>query len=180
MDKDLMAILAPIPPKRPLLPPLSARSSLALLCQVLYREGYNDHIAGHITWRQADDTLLANPWELAWDELGHEDILTLDAQGKVLSGGWNITPAINLHTEIYNRRPDVKVIIHNHSRYGTVGPTPAALPPFTIRPRLRLMVRFRCWMSTMRRSMTKVRVPVAPSCLGTTSGHCWLITGSLS
>ena len=120
MDKDLMATLAPIPPKRPLLPTLSARSSLALLCQVLYREGYNDHIAGHISWRQADDTLLANPWELAWDELGQEDILTLDAQGRVLSGGWNITPAINLHTEIYSRRPDVNVIIHNHSRYGTL------------------------------------------------------------
>ena len=120
MDKDLMAALAPIPPKRSLLPPLSAQSTLALLCQVLFREGYNDHIAGHITWRQTDDTLLANPWELAWDELGGDDILTLDTQGRVLAGGWNITPAINLHTEIYNRRPDVKVIIHNHSRYGTV------------------------------------------------------------
>ncbi len=129
MDKDLMAMLAPVTPKRPLLPELSPSTTLALLCHALFREGYNDHIAGHITWRQDDDTLLANPWELAWDELSGDDILGLNSDGRVIAGGWNITPAINLHTEIYSRRPDVKVIIHNHSRYGTVWANARRVPP---------------------------------------------------
>jgi len=129
MDKDLMATLAPITPKRPLLPELSPSATLALLCHSLFREGYNDHIAGHITWRQDDDTLLANPWELAWDELTGDDILTLSPEGQVTAGGWNITPAINLHTEIYSRRPDVTVIIHNHSRYGTLWANAGRVPP---------------------------------------------------
>lgn len=59
---------------------------MALLCRVLFQEGYNDHIAGHVTYRQDDGTMLVNPWELAWDEVCASDILTIDANGKVLDG----------------------------------------------------------------------------------------------
>ena len=129
MNKELMAQLAPVPAKRPLLPDLSPQAELAILCRVLFREGYSDHIAGHISYLQDDGTMLVNPWELAWDELTEDDILRLDANGKVIEGGWNVTPAINLHTEIHQRRPDVKIIIHNHARYGTVWANAGRVPP---------------------------------------------------
>lgn len=126
---ELLKQLAPIPHKRPLLPELTPEAELALLCRVLYKEGYSDHIAGHISYKQDDGTMLVNPWELAWDELTAGDILRLDSSGKVIAGGWNVTPAINLHTEIHDRRPDVRVIIHNHSRYGTVWANAGRVPP---------------------------------------------------
>lgn len=129
MNEELMKQFAPVPRKRPLLPALSPQAELALLCRVLYKEGYNDHIAGHITYLQDDGTMLVNPWELAWDELVEGDILRLDESGKVIEGGWNVTPAINLHTEIHARRPGVKVIIHNHARYGTVWANAGRVPP---------------------------------------------------
>ncbi len=129
MNEELMKQLAPVPRKRPLLPPLSPQAELALLCRVLFKEGYNDHIAGHISYLQDDGTMLVNPWELAWDELTESDIIRLDKNGKVIEGGWNVTPAINLHTEIHARRHDVKVIIHNHARYGTVWANARRVPP---------------------------------------------------
>src|SRR5687767_2028440 len=112
--------LAPNPGRYPLLPALTPKQQLALLCRVLFREGYNDHIAGHITYRQDDGTLLANPWELAWDEVTAADILTLSADGKVIDGRWNITPAINLHRDMHTQRHDVRVVIHNHPQWGSV------------------------------------------------------------
>ncbi len=129
MNTELMKQLAPVARKRPLLPPLSPQAELALLCRVLFKEGYNDHIAGHISYLQDDGTMLVNPWELAWDELVEDDILRLDSDGKVIEGGWNVTPAINLHTEIHARRPDVKVIIHNHARYSTIWANAGRVPP---------------------------------------------------
>jgi len=129
MNDELMKQLAPVTPKRPLLPPLTSHAELALLCRVLFKEGYSDHIAGHISYLQDDGTMLVNPWELAWDELTADDILRLDQGGNVIEGGWNVTPAINLHTEIHDRRPDVKVIIHNHARYGTVWANAGRVPP---------------------------------------------------
>jgi ribulose-5-phosphate 4-epimerase/fuculose-1-phosphate aldolase len=38
----------------------------------------------------------------------------------VIEGRWNVTPAIGLHLAIHARRPDVRVVIHNHSRFGTL------------------------------------------------------------
>jgi L-fuculose-phosphate aldolase len=87
MDEDLMQKLAPVPRLVPLTPPLSPRAELALLCRLLFAEGYDDHIAGHVTLKQADGTILCNPWELAWDELKASDVITLDESGKVIDIG---------------------------------------------------------------------------------------------
>lgn len=128
---DLLKQLAPVERKHPLLPELSPRAELALLCRVLFREGYNDHIAGHISYKQADGTLLMNPWELAWDEVCAEDVLRIDpASGKVIEGHWNVTPAVNVHLEVHAARgEDVRVVIHNHSRFGSVWASARRVPP---------------------------------------------------
>ena len=115
-----MKQLAPRPGRRPLLPDLSPRAEVALLCRVLFREGYDDHIAGHVSVLQPDGTLLVNPWELAWDEITAADVMRVDLAGSVLEGEWNVTPALGLHLAVHRARKDVKVILHNHSRFGTL------------------------------------------------------------
>ena len=107
-------------PIAPALPELAAAQELALLCRCLFAEGYDDHLAGHITYKQADGTFLVNPFGLTWDEVTASDIMTMDADGNEISGRWTITPAITLHVELHRTRGDVGVAIHNHSRWGTV------------------------------------------------------------
>jgi ribulose-5-phosphate 4-epimerase/fuculose-1-phosphate aldolase len=129
LNPELLARYAPRPGRHPLLPSLTPQQQLALLCRVLHREGYNDHIAGHITVRQADGSYLANPWELTWGELTASDIVRLDGQGRVIEGDWNITPAINLHLDIHALRHDVNVVIHNHPQWGSVWSAVGRIPP---------------------------------------------------
>lgn len=129
MMDELLKQLAPNPGRYPLAPPLSPQAELALLCRLLFSEGYDDHIAGHISYRQADGSFLINPWELAWDEVSAADIIRVDTAGKVIEGQWNVTPAISLHLEIHREREDVDVIIHNHSRYGTLWANMRRIPP---------------------------------------------------
>ena len=107
-------------PIAPALPELTAAQELALLCRCLFSEGYDDHLAGHITYKQPDGTLLVNPFGLTWDEVTASDIMTMDADGNEISGRWTITPAITLHVELHRVRDDIAVAIHNHSRWGTV------------------------------------------------------------
>lgn len=126
---EKLAPLVPNPGRYPILQALDAKQQVALLCRVLFREGYADHIAGHITWRQDDGTLLVNPWELAWDEVCASDILTTDANGRILDGRWNVTPAINVHRDMHARRHDVRVVIHNHSEWGSVWAACKRVPP---------------------------------------------------
>ena len=51
-----------------LIPDLSAAEELVLLARTLWREGYDDHLAGHITYNLGDGTLLCNPWLVLWNE----------------------------------------------------------------------------------------------------------------
>jgi ribulose-5-phosphate 4-epimerase/fuculose-1-phosphate aldolase len=129
MNEDLLARLAPVPRKEPLTPPLAPRAELALLCRTLFTEGYDDHIAGHVTMKQDDGSILCSPWELAWDELRARDVIRLDGQGRVIEGHWNVTPAIGLHLAIHALRSDVCVIVHNHSRFGTLWANARRIPP---------------------------------------------------
>jgi ribulose-5-phosphate 4-epimerase/fuculose-1-phosphate aldolase len=112
-----MKVTKPIAPP---LPELTPQQELALLCRVLFAEGYNDHLAGHITYKQPDGTFLVNPFGLTWDEVRASDVMRMDADGNELEGRWTITPAITLHVELHRNRDDVGVAIHNHPDWGTV------------------------------------------------------------
>lgn len=120
---------APNPGRRPLLPHLSDQAQVALMCRMLFREGWNEHIAGHITYRLPDGTILTNPWELAWDEVTASDILTLDESGVVIAGEWNTTPALGLHLHLHKLRPEVNVVIHNHARFSGIWANMHRVPP---------------------------------------------------
>ena len=111
-----------------LLPALTPREELVLLARTLWREGYDDHLAGHITYRQPDGTLLCNPWLLLWEEIRPEDVLVIDTEGTLLEGDWPVPLGIPLHLELHRQRTDVVVAVHSHPRYGTVWADLGRLP----------------------------------------------------
>jgi L-fuculose-phosphate aldolase len=120
INPAILKQFAPRPGRRPLLPELSEQAQVALMCRMLFQEGWDDHIAGHITYRLEDGSILTNPWELAWDEITASDVLTLNEAGEVTAGDWNVTPAIGLHIQLHQLRPDVNVVIHNHAHYSGI------------------------------------------------------------
>ena len=129
VDYDMLKHFAPNPGRRPLIPELSEKAQVALMCRMLFHEGWNEHIAGHITYRLDNGTVLTNPWELAWDEVTASDIVTLDEEGKIVEGEWNVTPALGLHIQLHNARPDVNVVIHNHARWSGIWANMHRVPP---------------------------------------------------
>jgi ribulose-5-phosphate 4-epimerase/fuculose-1-phosphate aldolase len=113
----------------PALPELSPHQELALLARTLHREGYDDHLAGHISYRQPDGTLLVNPFGLTWDEIRAGDVVRIDLDGRVLDGAWTVSPAIELHLALHRARDDVQVAVHNHPVWGTVWADLHEVPP---------------------------------------------------
>jgi ribulose-5-phosphate 4-epimerase/fuculose-1-phosphate aldolase len=113
----------------PKLPAVSPQAEVALLARTLFREGYDEHLAGHITSRQPDGTFLVNPMGLPWDEVRASDVMRIDAEGHVLEGKWSVTPAIQLHVSIYRDRHDVNWTVHNHPRWGTIWADLQRVPP---------------------------------------------------
>jgi len=116
------------PTREALLPELTPREELVLLARTLWREGYDDHLAGHITYRQPDGTLLCNPWLLLWEEIRPEDVLVIDPDGRLIEGNWPVPLGIPLHVELHRRRDDIGVTVHSHPRFGTVWADLGRLP----------------------------------------------------
>jgi L-ribulose-5-phosphate 4-epimerase len=116
------------PTAEKLLPDLSPREELVLLARTLWREGYNDHLAGHITIREGD-TLLCNPWLLTWAELRPEHVIRIDLEGNLLEGDWPVPLGIPLHLALHELRQDVQVAMHSHPLYGTVWADMREVPP---------------------------------------------------
>jgi len=129
INPDILKQFAPKAGRRPLLPPLSNKAQVALMCRMLFREGWNEHIAGHITYRLDNGNILTNPWELAWDEVTASDILVLDHSGVIIEGEWNTTPALGLHLQLHQLRPEVNVVIHNHARWSGIWANMHKVPP---------------------------------------------------
>jgi ribulose-5-phosphate 4-epimerase/fuculose-1-phosphate aldolase len=118
-----------VPTPDRLIPDLTPAQEIAVLARTLWVEGYNDHLAGHITVNLGDGTLLCNPWLVRWDELRPEHMIRIDLEGGVVDGEWPVPLGIPLHLELHRARPDVQVAVHNHPLYGTVWADMGEVPP---------------------------------------------------
>jgi ribulose-5-phosphate 4-epimerase/fuculose-1-phosphate aldolase len=123
----------PTPPWRPrpgaLLPEMPPEMDVVLLCRTLWHEGFDDHLGGHVTIRQADGTLLTNPWPLLWNEFGPDDVVRIDEDGTVLEGRWTPAPGVRLHIALHKARPGVNVAVHHHPRFATLWANAQRIPP---------------------------------------------------
>jgi ribulose-5-phosphate 4-epimerase/fuculose-1-phosphate aldolase len=99
---------------------LTPEQELACALRICAREGWRENLSGHITVATPDGGMWCNPWGLWWDEVTASDVLRLDADGEIVAGRWDVTPAVFLHTELHRSRPDAAVIVHNHPYYATL------------------------------------------------------------
>lgn len=117
------------PTAEKLMPDLTVREELVVLARALWREGYSDHLAGHITVNLGDGTLLCNPWLITWAELRPSQLIRIDLEGRLVEGEWPVPLGIPLHLELHKARGDVVWAAHNHPLHGTVWADMAEVPP---------------------------------------------------
>jgi len=110
---------------------LNDHQKLACAFRILAREGFSENIAGHITWANEDSSsMLVNPWGLWWDEVSASDVCRIDPDGTVLEGKWDVTPAVQIHTELHRRRPESRVVVHNHPYHVVLLASMGLVPEF--------------------------------------------------
>lgn len=112
-----------------LMPVLTPPEELAVLARGLWRKGYDDHIAGHITVNRGDGTLWCTPRLLRWEEVRPEHVVVINLDGEVLEGDWPAPAGIPLHRALRRARPDIGVVVHSHPLYSTVWASIGEVPP---------------------------------------------------
>ncbi len=60
------------------------------------------------------------PSGMEYQELSAEDIVVIDIDGNVIDGLRKPSTELQLHCEVYRKRPDVGGVVHTHSTFATV------------------------------------------------------------
>ena len=95
------------------------KENMILAGKVLVAEGQDDFTRGHISFRTPDNPalFLMKPHSVGLDEITHDNILTIDLDGKVVAGAAKRHSEVFIHSEIYRARPDVHCVLHTHPPY---------------------------------------------------------------
>lgn len=96
-------------------------SEIISVSNEIYDKGLVPGKAGNISKRiksSNGDIVAITPTLKSLSNLKEEDIVLVDMDGNVLSKG-KPSSEVNMHLEIYKKRPDVNAIVHTHSTYAT-------------------------------------------------------------
>ena len=83
----------------------------------IYNKGLVSGKSGNISARFGD-VIAITPTLKSLSNLKEEDIVLVNMDGEVLTRG-KPSSEVNMHLEIYKKRPDVNAIVHTHSPYAT-------------------------------------------------------------
>ena len=83
----------------------------------IYNKGLVSGKSGNISARFGD-VIAITPTLKSLSNLKEEDIVHVNMDGEVLTKG-KPSSEVNMHLEIYKKRPDVNAIVHTHSPYAT-------------------------------------------------------------
>lgn len=111
----------PEPLKDPVAESLRRRKELVIACRLTASLGLDWGTAGHITVRDArhPDCFWVNAYGRAFGLMGLDDLLLVDATGRVLEGNGTLNPAaFAVHAAIHEARPEVLAAAHGHSTHG--------------------------------------------------------------
>jgi L-fuculose-phosphate aldolase len=96
------------------------RFRIAAARRILYREGCDSNIGGHVSSRAVgEDAFWVTGLEYL-DQTTPDRVCKLGLDLQVREGQMDFSPAVNFHARIYENRPDVNGIVHIHSHYITV------------------------------------------------------------
>ena len=96
-------------------------SEIISVSNEIYDKGLVPGKAGNISKRiksSNGDIVAITPTLKSLANLKEEDIVLVDMDGEALSKG-KPSSEVNMHLEIYKKRPDVNAIVHTHSTYAT-------------------------------------------------------------
>src|SRR6478735_2401537 len=113
--------MAPDPDPDPAtMTPDDLRFRIAAGRRILYREGCDSNVGGHVSARAEDgDGFWVTGFEYL-DQTVAANVAKLDFDLNPLVGEHELSPAVNFHALIYRRRPDVNAIVHVHYHHISV------------------------------------------------------------
>lgn len=91
-----------------------AREAIVLVCRRLYDRGLVAGPDGNVSVRRDDGTVLVTPTGLSKVDVTPDDLVVVSLEGRVREGRRAPSSELRMHLRIYQRRPDVRAVVHAH------------------------------------------------------------------
>jgi L-fuculose-phosphate aldolase len=98
---------------------MSEKSKLVEICKKIYKEGFVAATDGNISTVTKDNTFLITRSGISKGEVSEDDILEIDASGKILNGKGKLSTEFKIHLFAYSKRHEVFAVVHCHPVYAT-------------------------------------------------------------
>lgn len=91
------------------------------ICHKMWQLGWVAANDGNVSVKLDDGTILATPTGMSKSFITPEKLILIDAQGNILQAAEGLRPSseIKMHLRCYDKRPDVKSVIHAHPAAAT-------------------------------------------------------------
>lgn len=100
----------------------AARKDLACALRAAHRLGLGEGVCNHFSLALPDRPghFLINPQGLMWSEIGPDDLVVIDAQGRKVEGRHEVEPtAFFIHGWIHRTVPEAACVLHTHMPFAT-------------------------------------------------------------
>ena len=94
---------------------MNRKAELVAAGRKLLEKGLTVETWGNISLRDPDSGLIyLTPSAMAYDTITEEDVVVMDADGRVVEGFRKPTVEAEMHLSILRRRPEIHAVIHTH------------------------------------------------------------------
>ncbi|HUX40099.1 MAG TPA: class II aldolase/adducin family protein [Rectinemataceae bacterium] len=99
--------------------PASIKRKICEIGRRMYDRGFVAANDGNISVRLDGDSLLVTPTLVSKGFMKPSMIVTVDLEGRVLSGRLRPSSELKMHLAVYRERPDVRAVVHAHPANAT-------------------------------------------------------------
>lgn len=97
----------------------AARRDIPRVCRRLFEAGLIAGLDGNVSVRLPDGHVLVTPAGLSKVDVTADDLVELDCDGAHIAGALVASSEIGMHLRLYQRRADVRAVVHAHPPIAT-------------------------------------------------------------
>jgi L-fuculose-phosphate aldolase len=90
------------------------RAEIVRFCHLTYEKGYVASTDGNLSVRLPDGNIMCTPTMCNKGFVKPEDMVIIDIAGRKIKGERKQSSEIAMHLLIYEMRPDIRAVVHNH------------------------------------------------------------------
>jgi L-fuculose-phosphate aldolase len=95
------------------------REDIVKIGRLVYEKGWVAANDGNITVRMDQDRIMATPTAVSKGMMQPDDLIIVDMQGNKIQGRMERTSEIAMHLTVYEKRPDIRSVVHAHPPVAT-------------------------------------------------------------